>query len=1032
MKLNAFVSSSVSAVRDFVDREDDRPYISLVIYNHRFNGLLDSGSSISILGSDLSDLFLSLGASLHGCRDITYIATANDSQAKVKGYLSLPVKVRNLTRVIKFYVIPDVTTPLILGVDFWKAFNIAPNLFKDFSVNKHVTTRNFVSEVRLHSFDQLHPDQRVIADSMIRNFESISFERKGLGRTELLVHTIDTGDCKPIKQRYYPISPHRLVELNRQLDEMLEQDVVETSTSAWNNPTLFTPKSNGELRFCLDSRKLNSVSKHDAYPLPYVSGILDQLRDARFLSSIDLKSAFWQIPLDEQSKERTAFTVPGRGLFQFKVMCFGLTGAPATQQRLMDKLFGPEFNGRLFVYLDDIIVVSKTFDDHISLLNRVLDRLKSANLTINYGKSKFFRSELKYLGYVVDERGLRTDPSKIQSIVDYPTPCNRKEVKMFLGTASYYRRFIQNFSDIAAPLNALTSTRKNAPPFVWSDDADKSFQKLKSALVSAPILSCPDFSKPFAVHCDASGYGVGGTLTQTAADGQEHPIAFASRSLNKAERNYSATEREALAVVFSIEHFRPYLEGGQRFRVVTDHSSLKWFFNLTNPTGRLARWGCRLSPYDFEIVHRKGKEHVVPDALSRAVPVLETHSCDWYNKLFQKCEQFPTSCPNFIINDSKLYRYSKNKFNFSNEFDWKEVVPSDRRSELLQSCHCDELVHLGTFKTYKRLSQNYYWPDLYQDVVNFIKNCDVCSAYKHSQKPPAGLMGNPKVCSRPFESISMDLVGPLPRSRAGYTYIFTVVCCFSKFVLLFPLRRAVGKTIAQRLEDEVFLKHGIPRTIIADHGAQFTGKELNALFARYDIPQIHLIPRHCPQVSTVERYHRTLMTAVSILVQQDHRSWDTTLPKVQFALNTTVNESTRFTPFFLVHGREAIPCGKVYVSQRTSQLDLSGDSPEDYATKLGGLRGVFDRVLSTLAKSHERNARNYNKGRRSNEYEVGDVVWKKTFPQSDASKFFMAKLAPRYEKCRVLCKHSPLVYELESVVTGKNLGFWHIQHLKGD
>lgn len=1026
------MSLPVSVVRSrYIINKDERPHMSVGILGRSFRGLLDTGAGISIIGSNSHKDFLSLGAQLVSATDNTHIIAANKTRSRIIGCMYLIVKAKNLTREIKFYVIPDVGARMIFGVNFFKAFNIAPELFRRYgNQTSDPTVDEVVPEKHLCSFQELTHDQRAIADGIIRSFEGISFERKGLGRTHLLTHTIDTGDSPPIKQRYYPISPHRLVELNRQLDEMLEQDVVEPSTSAWNNPTLFTAKSNGELRFCLDSRKLNSVSKRDAYPLPYISRILDQLRDAKFLSSIDLKSAFWQIPLDEASRERTAFTVPKRGLFQFKVMCFGLTGAPGTQQRLMDKLFGPEFNDRLFVYLDDIIIVSQTFEEHISLLTRVLDRLSAANLTINFGKSQFFRKELKYLGYVVDERGLHTDPSKIQAIIDYPVPTNRKEVKMFVSTASYYRRFIKNFSDLAAPLNALTSTRKNAPPFAWTKEAQYSFQKLKSALVTAPILSCPDFSKPFLLHCDASGYGVAGTLTQLMSDGLEHPIAYASRSLNRAERNYSATEREALAVVFSIEHFRPYLEGGPRFKVITDHSSLKWFFNLTNPTGRLARWGCRLSPYDFEIIHRKGKEHVVPDALSRSVPVMEIHTCEWYNRIFKRCQVFPGSCPNYAIQNNKLMRYCKSKFNLSGEFDWKVVVPSSQRQDLIRTCHNEELSHLGVFKTYKRLTLLYYWPSMYQDVAKFIRGCEVCATYKNSQQPPIGTMGHPKNCSRPFDTLSIDLVGPLPRSRAGYTYILSVLCCFSKYVMFFPLRRAVGKTIAQRLEDEVFLKHGVPRTVIADNATQFTGSELKALFQKYFIPQIHYTPRYCPQVNAVERYHKTLMTSVSIMVQNDHRAWDVALPKVQFAMNSTTSETVRYPPFFLVHGREAVACGKVYGDCQTSKLNLSIDSPDRYAESLGGLREVFDRVKLLLIKAHDRGARYYNRGRQSVEFSEGEVVMKRTFPLSDAGKFFMAKLAPKYAKCRVIRKLSNLVYELEDFYTGKNLGSWHARNLK--
>ena len=246
--------------------------------------------------------------------------------------------------------------------------------------------------------------------------------------------------------------------------------------------------------------------------------------------------------------------------------------------------------------------------------------MKQANLTVNLEKCSFFRSQLKYLGYVVDSGGLRTDPEKVEAILNYPTPTCRKDLKRFLGTATWYRRFVPNFSTVTGPLNRLTSNSKGAPPFRWTPEAEFAFQKLKESLISAPVLSCPDYTLPFEVHTDASNYGVGGMLTQTV-NGKEHPIANMSKSLSAAERNYIVTERETLAVLTAIEHWRCYLETGKRFTVYTDHSALtsKWFLSLNNPTGRLARWGVRLSAFDFEIKHSRGVNNVILDAQSRAV-----------------------------------------------------------------------------------------------------------------------------------------------------------------------------------------------------------------------------------------------------------------------------------------------------------------------------------------------------------------------------------------------------------------------------
>lgn len=1024
-----------------LDNNDTRAYLKVTIFDIEFKGLLDSGSQISIVGGQAYNYFKDF-TTIHKSRDLEFIRTANDSTSRVIGYLFLPVSLRNKTRLIKFFVVPGVATELLFGLNFWKEFNIAPDVLSLLQNREHLHMSNQVNSITtanrvIHDFDTLTYDEREKAKDVIRQFEEISAERVGLGRTHLVSHTIDTGDHPPIKQRYYVVSPAKLAELNKHLDQMLKDDVVEPSNSPWNNPVTLAVKSDGTSRFCLDSRKLNSVSKHDAYPMPYISHILDQLRNAKYLSSIDLKSSYYQVPLDSlESKEKTAFTIPGRGLYHFKVMCFGLTAAPATQQRLMDRLFGPEFDSRVFVYIDDLILVTPpgpdAFHDHLQLLLKVKDRLRFAHLTINMGKCQFFRRQLKFLGHVVDEYGLRTDPDKVRAIVDFPTPTCRKDVKRFLGTASYYRRFIKNFSHRASSLNALTSTRKGAPPFIWTTEADQAFNDLKLALSTSPVLVCPDFSKDFAVHCDASDFGIGGALTQVI-DGEEHPVAYCSRSLTPAERNYSATEREALAVVHVVEHFRPYLEGSRPFRVITDHASLKWFLNLKNPTGRLARWGCRLSAYNFIIEHRSGSQNVVPDALSRSVPVAAVNtdaSGDaWYNNILKRCTERPRACPNFQIINGRLFRFTKSSNKLCGDFQWKEVVPIEHREDIIRNSHSVPLAaHLGVAKTYKKLKLRYFWPGMYKDTADFIKNCNTCNSYKHSSLAPPGFMGEPKICCRPFQCISIDLVGPLPMSRQQNTYLLVVVCCFTKYCLLFPLRRATGRVIAQRLEDHVFLIHGIPQTVICDNGPQFISHEVHALYEKYNIPQVHMGPVYCPQVNTVERYNRTIITAVSSFVEDDHRTWDVNIHKIQFAMNTAVNESTSYTPFFLVHGREAVANGNIYREFENIQ-ELTILPRDTHASNLGHLTDVFVKVRESLRKAHERNVKYYNNKRRDISFNVGDYVWRRTYKQSAANKYFSAKLAPKYERCKVIRKLSRLVYELEDE-NGKYLGKWHIKDFK--
>lgn len=941
-------------------------------------------------------------------------------------------------------MIPSIVTDVILGCDFWRSFNLGKNIFDKVDYrNAPKTFFNNCSSIHaeqinsIHSYNSLSFSQKELADSMVKDFESISSERIGLGRTFLTEHVIDTGEASPIRVGQYPLSPEKKKALNDELDRMLELDVVTPSESPWNNPVLLVKKANGDWRFCLDSRKLNAVTKGDAYAIPYMPQILDSLKEARYLSSIDLSSSFWQIPLQAESQDKTSFTVPGRGIFKFKVMPFGLCGAPARQQRLMDRLLGHGFcsdvdNGTVYCYVDDIIICSSDFQTHLLLLKRVFEKLKEANLSINFEKSKFFRSSIKYLGYVVDEFGLRTDPEKVSAILNFPTPTSSREVKMFLGTCSWYRRFIRNFSTIAAPLNKLTSSGKNAPPFSWSEEAEESFNTLKNALVTAPVLAVPDFDKPFTVHCDASSYGLGGMLSQNV-DGHDHPIAFVSRSLIKAERNYSATEREALAVLFSVEKFEPYL-GSRPFKVVTDHSSLKWFTKLENPSGRLARWFCRLSQFNFEVEHRKGTDNVVPDALSRlmdanTVNVINSVEDEWFDKIFNGCKSHPLNFPNFCVKEDNLYRLSKSKFNLLSEFDWKQVVRKDQREAIIRENHSEPTAaHLGVFKTHRRLCLRYYWPGMHKDIVDFIKRCDTCAAYKPSQKATPGLMGQPKVCHRPFQVLSVDIVGPMPKSRSGFVYLLVVTCCFSKYCLIFPMRRATCAEVVKNLEQRVFLVHGVPETVIADNGVQFTGSEFRRMLERYKVPKLHYTPRYTPQVNLVERYNKTIMTAVASYVNDNHRTWDEQLPKIQFAINSAVNESTGFSPFFLVHAREPVICGAFY---RDTDKEYEPGVPRDeYAGEFHNLKTIFESVREHLLKAHAENTTHYNLRRRAAKFSVGDVVWKRTFTQSDAQKFKMAKLAPKFEKCRVKKVLSPLVYELERVSDGQSIGSWHIKDLK--
>lgn len=351
----------------------------------------------------------------------------------------------------------------------------------------------------------------------------------------------------PIKQRYYSVSPKVQSDLYSEIDRMISLGVIEEcSGGEWNSPVTLVRKANGKVRLCLDARRVNEVTVKDVYPLPHIEGLISRLDKTKYISTIDLKDAFWQIPLDERSRDKTAFTVPGRPLYQFTVMPFGLCNAPQRMCRLMDKVIPYHLHDRIFVYLDDLLITSATIEEHFSLLKEVARLIDLAGLTINVEKSHFVLREVKYLGFIISDGVLKVDPLKVDAISSFPTPRTVRQVRRFLGMAGWYRRFIHNYATIATPLFELTKKNKK---WSWNDESRIAFEKLKTSLTTAPVLINADFSRPFFIQCDASSTGIGSVLFQMTDSGEEHPIAFTSKKLNAAQRNYSITELECFTAV---------------------------------------------------------------------------------------------------------------------------------------------------------------------------------------------------------------------------------------------------------------------------------------------------------------------------------------------------------------------------------------------------------------------------------------------------------------------------------------------------
>lgn len=997
-------------------------------------GLLDSGATTSVISNKFAQKLSNGGIVIHK-GPIRNLSTADGTTHSVNEVTHLPIQFTDKYRVVSVCVLNDLSHDIVLGMNFFNAFGLKISFVGNgdseiFEIQGDLDVSAVGEACPVISRDELTPDQEEKLQVLIQTMRNEI--GTGLGRTQLIEHRIDTADHLPVAQRQYPFAPPIMKELEQEIQDMLEQDVIEPSYSSWRAPVLLVKKPTGKNRLCLDSRQLNKLTKKDSYPLPRVDSVLNSLKNTRYLSTIDLKSAFWQIPLEESSKEKTAFGLSGKGLYQFKVMPFGLSNASQTQQRLMDRLFPPQFEGKIFTYLDDIVVVNSDFEDHIATVTWVKDQLRTAGLTVNMDKCVFARSSLKYLGYIVDKHGLRTDPEKVSAILNYPRPSTYTELKRFIGLASWYRRFVENFAIVAAPLHDMTKGGKKTKLLTWNMEAEKAFMNLKTALTSTPILSVPDFSKEFAVQCDASNKGVGAVLIQTF-DGTEKPIAYTSRKLTDRECKYSASERELLSVLHAIDQYRPYIEGSH-FKVITDHSALQWLHRNKDPHGRLARWAMRLQQFDYEIVHRRGNDNIVPDALSRAVQTEEISILeikpedkdDWYTNKEAEVKE-GSSTQDWEISQGRLWKFLKLKQFPDENSDWKLVVPEKLREQVLRECHDHPASgHLGVKKTVNRARQHYFWPSLIQDVKEYVRHCETCAKYKVSQLPPVGLMGHHREVTEPFQIISMDLMGPFPRSKQGNTMLLVISCWFSKFTLLFALRNGKTSHIAKILEEDVFLLYGTPNVIICDNGKQFVSNQIKDLAINYGV-ELWYTPSYHPQANPTERVNKVIGTAIASYVQDNHKEWDKFIPHIAHAIRTAVHEVTGKTPSYLFFGRETSVHGERSRNFQTHTPMLFNRVP--YEEALNKRREIFMDVNDRLKKAYESNKSRYDLRRRTWEYRTGELVWKRTKNLSNAGKNFMAKLSPKFEKAVISEKLSTDVYRLTSL-RGKDLGKWHASDLK--
>ena len=835
-----------------------------------------------------------------------------------------------------------------------------------------------------------------------------------LGRTGALQHFIETGSAIPIRQQARRVPLPRRETVHKLLQEMLSRNVISPSKSPWASPIVLVKKKDGSTRFCVDYRKVNEITRKDAYPLPRVDDSLDTLAGSKWFTTLDLKSGYWQVEVDPEHREKTAFCTQ-EGLFEFNVMPFGLCNAPATFQRLMDSVLAGLQWSACLGYIDDIIIMGKSFEEHLHNLQQVFERIKLAGLKLHPGKCQFLQQQVYLLGHIVSADGIRPDPQKTSKVKDWPTPTTVQETQQFLGLVNYYRRFIQNFASVAQPLHRLTE--KNTT-FKWSKECEQAFNTLKTYLTSAPVLALPDWSRPFVLDTDASDVGIGAVLSQIHQDGTEHVICYASRTLSKPERNYCVTRKELLAVVTFLKRFRQYLIG-HHFTIRTDHGALTWLRNFKTPEGQIARWLEKLQDYQFTIVHRPGRQHNNADALSRfpcqqcgrtshvfnqpIATISATGMTAGYSSQELRNLQLNDECLGQLLlarerNQQPSQDYAKGQCieyrRLLQQWDllsvqdgvlwryciqpddgrgWLQlVVPHQLRAEILKEAH--EGVsggHLGQDKTLYRLKERFYWPGHFNDVRDWCLTCQACATRKTpvpARRAPLGTI----TAGYPTQIMAVDILGPLPESPNGNSYILVVGDYFTRWMEALPIPNQEAVTVAVQLVDEVFLRYSIPEQLHSDQGAQFESQLISEVCKLLHIHKTRTTPYHPQCDRLVERFNRTLLDMLATCTGDHPFDWEQHIRKVCMAYNSSVHASTGYTPFYLMFGRQArLPLDVMYGTPGPTV-----QSPSEHASALKQqMTAAFTLVRRHQIAKHKRQKDFYDQKVHGKPYEPGSVVW---------------------------------------------------------
>ncbi|ODM88578.1 Transposon Ty3-G Gag-Pol polyprotein [Orchesella cincta] len=850
---------------------------------------------------------------------------------------------------------------------------------KSFNIGKHVS-----QEGKEKLFEILYNAREIL-----------SWSDDDRSKVTKIKYHMEIDPKTPIQVKGHRMSDFESEIIEKNVKEMLEKGVISPSNSPFRTYGFLVKQLNefGEpkYRFVLDFRKINSVTRQFAFPLANIDQIHNSMKGKPYISCIDLKNAYHQIPLDDESKEYTAFATRS-GLYHFNVIPFGIRNAPSGFTKIVSVVLdGLLDNISVYAYIDDLIIATETEEEHIKKLGQMFEKLKEYGLMIKATKANFMCDTIKILGMTLSPEGFKLTPPQIKGVQDLPVPKSKKDVMSVLGLFNYYHKFIKNYSKIAQPICKFLSL-KPKEKFVWNESAQLAFDQLKSMIASPPILRhfIPN-TTPAIINTDASFSGLGAAISQVQ-DGEEHPIAFISRSLTKTERNYTVTELECLAIVWAMKKLR-HLVFGQKIQLITDHMALCHLVKsererLELPS-KLVRMLLYLKEFDIETIkHQSGKFHKIADCLSRypteEAPEIKPDSdnivdldimstrMDNIRKAQEndvEVLQIKSSIMTGILEGKLRHCFLREGVLLYKRPDMSRAVtylPKTLRWQIVEEAHNSLLsCHPGVTKTYQRVSREYFWLNMRRQINHYVLSCPCCQKAKHDRTKPNGMMQMVEVPANCFQEIQVDIAGPFSRTPRNNKYLLTVSCSFSRYIVMGAMKQATSEQIAKFLVENVFLKYGICESIQSDMGTNLISNIMKDVNQYLGITQKHSSGYNFRAQSITERSHDAINSKLRTFVSSNTKDWDLFIPYIAHAINTAQNETTTFSPFFLLHGYDCrLPS---HISYSCNETPLLSEINERFLI-------AREFAQQAILANQEKMAERYDARRKDTEFKVGDKV----------------------------------------------------------